>query len=300
MITLVFILWLVLAVMLLLVVAMRPVRTKHSLFELQRKGDQAALDRERLLGDVYAYRRTIAVLLIVLLTVVGWAVLLEKGLLVVIIALPIILLISRWRPIARYATGLYNGQERHLLRFASRWPTAGWLLGSDRHPPRDQKLESTEQLLHLVESAGHILTSDQQHLIKQGLQWHTTVVTDVMTPVNRIVSLPSKELLGPLVLDDLHKSGHHRFPVTKGGIDHIVGMVNITELLRVDAIQKSLTAEKAMTPIDVRIPDDAMLPNVLEGLLHHPAQLGIVTDSDGKTKGLVTITDVTKHLVGRL
>jgi Mg2+/Co2+ transporter CorB len=296
--TLVLILWLLLALMLLFVTAMRPLRTKHSSFELKRKGDAAALDRERLLGDVYAYRRTVAVLLVMTLTIIGWVLLQERGVLIVLVGLPFLMLLSRWGVVERPAMQLYEGQERHLLGFAARWPTFGWLLGSDRHPKSDQRLESTEHLVHLVESAGHVLSEAQQKLIKRSLSWHTTTVSDVMTPAADIVTVPGRELLGPLVLDDLHKSGHHRFPVVHGDVDHIVGMVNITDLLRVDAIQKSQTAEKAMTPIDVRMSPDTTLPGALKSLSAHHGQLGLVVDDDKKTVGLVSLEDILKALLG--
>lgn len=295
--TLVLILWLLLGLMLLFVTSVRPLRTKHSSFELKRKGDEAALQREKLLGDIYAYRRTLAVLLVMTVTIIGWAALKEWGVAVVLVALPAVMLLSRAGPVEHYVMGLYKGQEARLLGFAARWPTLGWLLGSDRRLHRDPQLESPEQLAHLVESAGHILTHEQQKLIKRSLKWHDTSVADVMTPVNRIVSIPQRELLGPLVLDDLHKSGHYRFPVTRNDIDDVVGMVNISELLRVDAIQKSLTAEKAMTPVDVRMPSDTPLPEALEMLSNHPGQLGVIVD-DGKTTGLVTLEDVLKALLG--
>ena len=295
--TLVLIVWLLLSVGLLFVTAIRPLRTSHSLFELKRRGDGVTLDRERLLGDIYAFRRMTAVVLVMALTVTGWLLWQERGVIAVLVVLPCIMLLSRWAPIARWAMQFYAGQEKSLLGFAARWPTLGWLLGSDRRLTHDQKLESPEHLLHLVESAGHVLSADQQLLIKRGLDWHTTTVVSMMTPAKDIVSIPRGELLGPLVLDDLHKSGYHRFPVVRGDVDHVIGMVNITELLRVDAVQKSVTAEKVMDPLDIRVGPDAELPDVLKQLLAHPGQLGLVVE-DEKTIGLITLNDVLKSLLG--
>jgi hypothetical protein len=280
---LILIIWLLLALGLLFVTAIRPVRTKHSSFELSRKGDTTAIDRERLLGDIYAYRRMLAVLLVMTLTIIGWVALQERGIIIVLVGLPVVMLLSRWGPVDRYVMGLYSGQERHLLGFANRWPTLGWLLGSDRRTNHDQRVESQEHLVHLVESAGHVLSEQQQRLIKRSLNWHGATIEEVMTPAKDIVSVSDRELLGPLVLNDLHKSGHHRFPVIHKDIDQVLGMVNISDLLQVDAIQKSHTADKAMTPIDVRLPIDTTLPHALKSLLAHPSQLGLVVDDDDKT-----------------
>lgn len=296
--TLVLILWLLLAIGLTLITAARPLRTKHSMFELKRRGDQAILERERLLGDVYALRRAAAVLLVMALTISGWVLWQELGVFIVLIMLPVVLLMSRSAPIARYAMKTYGRQEQRLLDFVAHWPKVGWLLGSERQTAHDQRIESKEHLVHLVESAGHILTPQQQKLIARSLDWHSTTVAAVMTPAEDIITLPHRELLGPLVLDDLHKSGHQRFPVVRGSIDHVIGMVNIAELLRVDAIQKSLTAEKAMTPIDARVALETTLPEALKAMSAHPDQLGLVIDDEDKTVGLITLDDILGALLG--
>ena len=59
-------------------------------------------------------------------------------------------------------------------------------------------------------------------------------IDEIMTPRSMIESVPMNELLGPLVLDDLHKKGYSRFPVIDGDIDHVVGVLRIQDLLTID------------------------------------------------------------------
>lgn len=296
--TLLLILWVIALTLLAFVTAIRPERTKQSAFELQRKGSGAELSRELLLGDIYALRRGVAVLIVMLVTVIAWTMWQELGVVIMLVALPAVMLISHWGPMKRPAMQMYITYEKNLLQFVEKWPFIGWAMGSDRRPQHDQHLESQEHLLHLVESAGHVLSEKQQDIIKRGLRWHSTTVDSVMTPAEEIVSVAKNDLLGPLVLNELHKSGFHAFPVVHGTIDDVIGMVDITELLRVDAVQKSRTAEKAMMPVDVRVSPDAALPDVLEQLVDHPGQFGLVVDGD-KTIGLVTIGDVLSALLGK-
>jgi len=62
---------------LILVVGMRPVRTRISLFELNRRAKeedkeaQATLRREQLLGDVYSLQRVVVALLLVVISLLG-------------------------------------------------------------------------------------------------------------------------------------------------------------------------------------------------------------------------------------
>lgn len=295
--TLLLIVWLVAVAILALVTAVRPVRTKQSAFELHRRGEAARLDRELLLGDIFALRRGIAVLLVMVLTVIAWTLWQEFGIVVMLVVLPVVMVVTHWGTIVKPAMRFYDTYEATLLQFVEKWPIIGWVMGSDRQPHHDQHLESEEHLLHLVESAGHVLNEKQQNIIKRGLHWHATTVASVMTPAKDIVTVPKGDLLGPLVLNDLHTSGYSTFPVVRGSIDHVVGMVDITNLLRVDEVQKSRTAEKAMTPVDVRVAPDAELPDVLEQLVDHPGQFGLVVDGD-KTVGMVTLSDVLGALLG--
>lgn len=298
MIVLLVIVWLAVLCCLLFVITARPVRTKHSVFELERRGDTAVLERERLLGDIYVFRKALAVLLIILLSAVGWILWQQIGIAIVIVALLVVALFSRTNAIKKFVMTKYRHYEPAFLQFAERWPRLGWLLGSDRHVTSDVRIESVEQLLHLVDTAGHVLSPEKQRLIKRSLQWHDATVAEVMVPKDRIVSVSHRELLGPLVLDDLHKSGHQRFPVMRGGEGDVLGMVDISELLRVDTLQKSPTAEKVMTPLEVRLRTDMSLEDALKELLDHPGQLGIVLDTDGSVTGMVTMDDVLKVLLG--
>ena len=52
-----------------------------------------------------------------------------------------------------------------------------------------------------------------------------------MTPRGVMNTVAKEDVIGPLLLDELHKTGHSRFPVTDGDIDHIVGILHIRSLL---------------------------------------------------------------------
>ena len=55
------------------------------------------------------------------------------------------------------------------------------------------------------------------------LSFDNEKVSSVMTPRNEIKTIKKSEILGPLVLDDLHKTGHSRFPVIDGDVDNSYG-----------------------------------------------------------------------------
>lgn len=297
--TLLLILWLVSFGALLVVLACRPTRTRHSWSELKRRGDEAVIRREHLLGDVLALRRAIAGLLLICLTLLGLAQWQTTGVIVAAIVWLLAGAASRWRPLHRAAMGLYGRHEKRLLAFVEKAPWLGKLLRDDTYIPHDQRLESVEQLLQMVESSAHVLSDRQRELLRRGVTWHDTPVESIMTPVKKIVSVKHTELLGPLVLDDLHRSGHTRFPVVRGNIDTIVGILDISKLLEVSVATRSETAEKVMTTDMPRIESDETLVVALARLEQSNQPMLAVVDRDGKTAGIVTLGDILTALLGK-
>lgn len=305
--TLLAILTLMVGGMLLLVAAMRPRRTTISKFELDRRiksGDQAAeklLQREALLGDVISLLRIMTALFLVLFTVL--AVMVFGWLFGVLIAVLVALeygVIARLPVLQQNAQALYQRIEPKLLEWVARYPKVIRLVRSiTPEGGQDYQLESREQLLHLVSQAGDILSSDEKRLIKHGLGFENQLVSSVMTPSSMIDSIKHTELLGPLVLDDLHKTGHSRFPVIDEDINHIVGILHIRDLLTVNGGKHSTTAEKSMEPRVFYIRDDQTLSHALAAFLRTHHHLFVVVNEFRETVGLLSLEDVIEALLGR-
>lgn len=297
--TLLVILWAILAVVLTLVLAIRPKRTKHSRFELKRRGDDAALRRESLLDDIAGVQRFVSQALVVLLTALGFISWQWLGVLYVVVVIVLAGFIARLQLVRRTAMRLYDRYEPRLLNGVERAPVIGRVLGDNHVTVRDMKIESDDELRHVIESAGNVLDHEQQKLLLRGMDWHATAVQDVMTPRGDIDSVPAGELLGPLVLHDLHQTGHTVFPVVKKDLDHVVGVLDIAELLRIDKSTHSHRAEQVMQQEVYTVVHDAPLPVALQLFLSTRTSLLIVTGNTDKTVGIVTLRDVVGALLGK-
>lgn len=305
--TFVGVLALVAGVVLLLVAAMRPQRSTMSRFELERRageGDKTAeeiLRREALLGDVLSLQRIVTALLLVVVTLL--AVVVFGWVLGIVIAVIIALeygVVARLGFISSLSSKLYQAIEPHLLHFAEKFPSVFTVIrGVGSEAGGEVSLESREQLLHLVSQAGEVLTPDEKRMIKHTLQFEDKYVREIMTPVGMIDSVKQTELLGPLVLDDLHKTGHSRFPVTDGDINHVVGMLHIRDLLTLDTGKRTTTVAKAMEPRVFYIRDDQTLAHALAAFLKSHHHLFIVVNEFRETVGLLTLEDVMEVLLGR-
>ena len=293
-------------VLLLLVAAVMPVGSKLSLFELNRRateGDESAkktLDRQKILNDVVSLQKVLVALLLAILVLLtnvtfGWLV----G---ILIALFIVLeygAIANTNFIKKLAKKLYEKIDNQLVDFIKKAPFVFRLLRSVPTEDEDgQRIDSRQELQHLVDKSGDVLTSDQKKLIVHSLSFSEQLVSSIMTPKSMIDSIKSSEFLGPLTLDDLHKTGHSRLPVINGDIDHIIGILNLRGLLALD-IKRSTTAEKAMDPKVYYIRQDQTLDRALAAFLRTHHHLFIVVNEFRETVGLLALEDVLESLLGR-
>lgn len=291
------IVWILVFAMMLLVFAIRPQRSKHAIFELERLGGKEALRREKLIGDVLALRQFLMTLLALLLGILSVQLWQWGGMFIALGVLLFMIPMSRMRLVQKFAKQMYDTYERSLFRFFEKVPALRWFMSESHWVNHDQGIESVEHLLHLVEAAGHVLTPDQQHIIRRGMRWHTKTLGDVMTKRKDIVSVGKGDLLGPLLLDDLHKSGHSHFPVMQKDIDHVVGLLTITDQFEVDANHHSQTVDKLMTSLDLRLSQDTLLPDALKQLVQKPDQLILVQGEESKTVGIVSLKDILDALL---
>lgn len=296
MMVLMIILWGLLAVALVLVVSLNPERTRHSWFELNRRGDDLAMRREGLIDGIMGMRRLTAGLIVIGMTAIGIASAQLWGVAMTILFWLMVGSFLRVKAIKKVSRLILKRIEPWLLDTLENNSLVSWFVKSEGWRPHDQKLESIEQLVTLIESSA-ILNDDQRNIVLRGIDWHTTPVGSVMTPRKDIVSIKHSELLGPLVLDDLHRSGHGQFPVIKGGLDNIMGILDISRLLEVNAGRRSETAEKAMTSQVLYIEADEPLPVALKILEKGRQHLLVVIDDNGKTAGIVTLSDITGSLL---
>lgn len=291
---------------LVLVAAVRPQKSEFSLYELERRSEsgdkvaQAALRRERLLLDITSLLRVKISLLLVIFVAVsvatfGWMV----GIIVSLIVSLEYNALARPSFVAKWAQKLYTPYESKLLRFVEKFSGVFRLIRSASPGQPIARLSSKQELSHLIAHSDGVLSVEEKKLITNGTQFGERTVSEIMTPRSAIDSISKRELLGPLVLDDLHKTGHSRFPVIGLDIDHVVGMIHIQDLLTLDGGKRSTTVEKAMEPRVFYIHEKQTLQHALAAFLRTHHHLFVVVNEFRETVGLLSLEDVIEALLGR-
>lgn len=288
------------------VTSIHPKPSQLSTFELERRSEggdsQAAheLRRNKTLVDIESLQRIASALLLVVFVVIS--VLAFEWFFGIVISGVVALeygACARLGFISKHSNRLYEKYEPQLLKFVERFESVFRFIRSATPAQPMVKLSSKAELHHLVADSGNILSSDERKLIVNGLEFEARLVKEIMTPRSVIDSISKSEHLGPLALDDLHKTGHSRFPVIDEDIDHVVGMLHIQDLLTIDARRRSTSAEKAMEPRVFYIKEDQTLQHALAAFLRTHHHLFVVVNEFHETVGLLSLEDTIEALLGR-
>ncbi len=304
MFTFLLVLTVVTTVLLVVVSSMTPQRSSMSHYELQRRIEQGDRDakenmrRHELLGDVISLLRVKKALLLVtasflLVATFGWV----WG---VILSLLVALLhraCARIGIISVIGGNIYTLLEPRIMKLIDKAPFFFGLIRSRNEPNSDFTIDSRQELQYLINQSKDVLSSDEKKLVVHALAFSEKTVQDVMTAANDIISIKKTEFLGPLTLDELHKSGHSRLPVIAQDMDHIVGILYLENLLALDT-KRSMTAEKAMDARVLYVRQDQPLSRALAAMLRNHRHLFIVINELRETVGLVTLDDIIEALIG--
>lgn len=122
--------------------------------------------------------------------------------------------------------------------------------------------------------------------------------------------VPRSEIVWIEAQDDVERvrlivatSPHSHFPVCNGGLDHLVGMVHVKDLVKFGLVSglndlggKIKMEELARAPLFV--PENTLALKLLDRFRETREHLAIVVDEFGGTEGLVTLNDLVSAIVG--
>jgi CBS domain containing-hemolysin-like protein len=141
-----------------------------------------------------------------------------------------------------------------------------------------------------------LLSEDEEQLLSGALRFEQKTITAVLLPLQSLVTIPATA-----TADEVEaltaKTGHSRFPVTKGAND-LQGYVHIKDLL---AITPSQQNDKLALKLIRELPEIKLKTSLRKALFtmqHQGAHLAKVVDAKGKCLGVVALEDVLEELVG--
>ena len=161
-------------------------------------------------------------------------------------------------------------------------------------------LYQKEDLVELLDRQQHQpdnrMTTYEMGIIKSALTFSDKLIRDIMTPKRVVTMVNQNDAVGPLLMDELHKSGFSRFPVVGDKPEEIVGTLFMRDLVNAksgghvkDLMKKSV----------IYVNEEKALQHALQAFLKTKHHLFIVVNSFEEIVGIVTIEDVLEQIVGK-
>jgi magnesium and cobalt exporter, CNNM family len=177
---------------------------------------------------------------------------------------------------------------------------------------RAASIHSAEELKLIATAARRLglLPEFQETLVHRALELGDVSVSAIMTPRQRIFSLPSNMLLEDACTRAFGRS-HSRIPVydEARGPEYIVGAVYARDLARL-FFKRASAAAPAAAKDEIRlgqimrevlvVPETKSALDLLHDFKQHRRHLAIAVDEYGSTVGLVTAEDAIEQLAGEM
>jgi CBS domain containing-hemolysin-like protein len=143
------------------------------------------------------------------------------------------------------------------------------------------------------------LTADEQRLMENVLNMTQKTARQVMDPRTSIVFLSTQKPLREN-LWIARESGHTRFPLCDGDLDHVLGMVHIKDLFEARESGPLSPDFHEVRREVLFFPEGATLDRILRDFQRRRIHLAIVVDEYGATVGMITLENVLEELVGEI
>jgi CBS domain containing-hemolysin-like protein len=155
--------------------------------------------------------------------------------------------------------------------------------------------EDLDRIIAEAREQGH-LDPELSRLLDHGLDFRTRTAGEVMVPRVDVVTIAADAPLTRVV--ELTESGHTRFPVTRNGVDDIIGVVALVDVLPVPPAERGDVPVSAVAAAPVFVPESVRLPALLDVLRGARRQMAVVVDEYGGFAGIAHLEDIAEELVG--
>jgi len=157
---------------------------------------------------------------------------------------------------------------------------------------------SSDELRTVVNEAGTMIPKRHQQMLLSILDLEKATVEDIMVPRNEVSGIDLDDEWEEII-KQITSSQHTRLPVFKDGIDNVIGMVHLRNVLALHR-NSEFSREKFMGVIRETyfIPEGTPLNTQLLNFQRHRRRIALVVDEYGDIQGLVTLDDILEEIVG--
>lgn len=161
----------------------------------------------------------------------------------------------------------------------------------------DRSVTEEEIAASLVEGVDAGVIEAQEHqMVRNVFRLDDRQVGSMMIPRAEIVWIDasaSREQLLSVIVDD----SHTRYPVCRGGLDDVLGVISAQKLLQQAMAGRELSFTEGLEP-PVFVPETLSGMELLDHFKASATQLVFVVDEYGEVQGMITVLDVLEAITG--
>jgi predicted tellurium resistance membrane protein TerC len=144
---------------------------------------------------------------------------------------------------------------------------------------------------------GGVPLQAERKMVEEVLSLAERPVTAIMTPRDQVTWLDATEAM-PAVLTRLRTSPHREFPVGRGSLEQVIGIVRKEDVLA-QCMDGAIELQRAVRPC-LRVKETTSVLETLNFFKREPAEMAFVVDARGAFKGVVTREDLLEAIAGDL
>lgn len=199
-----------------------------------------------------------------------------------VVSLPLFLFYKITYP----AIWLLNHTANFLLRLVGIAPVSEGELAHDEEELR----------LLLASTHGGHMSKQKRELLDNIFELSHRVARQIMVPRQDVVYLSTTRTLAEN-LRIARRSGHTRFPLCEGDLDHVAGLIHIKDIFRKE---RPIVSLKDVAREIAFVPESLTLDRLLKRMRTERFHLAAVIDEYGGVSGIVTLETVIEEIVGQI
>jgi len=169
------------------------------------------------------------------------------------------------------------------------------LMGKQQTPAASVTEEDIQAMLMEGSQAG-IIEQQEHAMVRNVFRLDERLIGSMMVPRADIVYLDLEDTL-EANLERVSKSDHSRFPVCRGGLQEILGVISTKQLFQRQRQQQPLRLDVDLQPCTF-VPETLTGLELMQKFRDAEAQMMIVVDEYGEAQGMITLRDALEAITG--
>lgn len=169
------------------------------------------------------------------------------------------------------------------------------------HLNENEGAYSVQELKLLVEASEEsgVIADTERDMLHAVFDFGDLTAREVMVPRTEMLAIAADAPMHDLIHLAINQP-RSKFPVYEGDLDHLIGLVHIKDLVRVQHDERRTATIRGILREALFVPDTIRLDNLLKQFRATKQHLAIVLDEYGGTAGLVTLDDLMEQIVGEV